>query len=419
MPGEPFNDAEAPNLARLASDAVTFRNCISNYPVCSPYLGILLSGRWPYQTGIIDNNFPLKESETSLGEVFAAASYRTGNVGKWHLDARTPGRPRPERDARHGFGFWRPWYSTSQHMQGSYTFDPRTGERVSPEGYNTTLMTDQALDFVTESDREEPSYLTVSVNPPHPPYTDTPPELLHKYRNARLQLRPNETERLGGGQSGLRSRPVRENLAGYDAHITAVDIEIGRLLDRLDETGQAADTIVVYTSDHGEMMGSHGLMGKRLPFEESAKVPFIARYPGVIPCAETRDALLSAIGLYPTLCGLAGLRVPEHCAGRDLSAAMRGELFDEPEHALLMHQNVKGVNVPIYRGIRTACHTYAVGEHGRWLLFDNREDPYQQHNLAEDPSRSGLMRELDGEMLDYLEHAADPYPFERRIGVKG
>ena len=138
MPGEPFNDAEAPNLARLASEGVTFRNCVSNYPVCSPYRGILLSGRWPYQTGIIDNNFPLRETETSLGETFRARGYRTGYIGKWHLDARTPERLRPEGEARQGFEFWRAWYRTSQHIGGSYTFDPRAGQDRCPRHEQTS-----------------------------------------------------------------------------------------------------------------------------------------------------------------------------------------------------------------------------------------------------------------------------------------
>ena len=91
MPGEPYNDAEAPNLVRLASQGLTVRNCISNYPVCSPYRGMLLSGRWPCQSGIIDNALPLKTSEFSLGEAFRHQGYQTGYVGKWHLDARGTG----------------------------------------------------------------------------------------------------------------------------------------------------------------------------------------------------------------------------------------------------------------------------------------------------------------------------------------
>ena len=105
-----------------------------------------------------------------------------------------------------------------------------------------------------------------------------------------------------------------------------------------------------------------------------------------------------------------------HAARRDLSAALRGEPFREPEHAFLMHQNVKGVNVPIYRGIRTSRHTYAVSDQGRWLLFDNREDPYQQHNLIADPTYSKLIRDLDGEIRDYLRTADDPFRHRASTG---
>ena len=135
MPGEPYNDAEAPNLARLASQGLSVRNCISNYPVCSPYRGMLLSGRWPYQSGIVDNALPLKTSEFSLGEAFRRQGYRTGYVGKWHLDARgSEGRGfRPEGEARHGFDEWEAWYNTNPHFDRSYKFDRMTRQRLQPK----------------------------------------------------------------------------------------------------------------------------------------------------------------------------------------------------------------------------------------------------------------------------------------------
>ena len=184
---------------------------------------------------------------------------------------------------------------------------------------------------------------------------------------------------------------------------------------KLEETGQADNTIVVYTSDHGEMMGSHNHMGKRLPFEESAKVRLVARFPGVVPPGRETDTLLGSIDIYPTLCGLAGLDVLAHCRGSDLSPALRAQTVREPEHAFLMHMNIKGVRVPIFRGIRTHRHTYAVSEAGRWILFDNLEDPYRQHNLVGDASRQSLIRELEGEILDYLVRVDDPLPLAERI----
>lgn len=416
MPGEPYNDAAAPALARLASQGTTFTHCISNYPVCSPYRGILLSGRWPYQTGVIDNSFPFRRNEYSLGEAFRDAGYRTGYVGKWHLDARgAEGHSlKPAGESRHGFAEWRAWYNTNPHFDRSHTYDPATGRQLVPAGYNATLMTDDAIGFI-ERNKGGPWALVLSLNPPHPPFDDAPPRLMRNYPPLDLQLRPNSVETVTRGVGG-RGRNVRADLAGYNAHIEAVDLEIGRLLECLERNGLSDNTIVIYTSDHGEMLGAQNRTGKRLPHDESCRVPFVVRAPGA-PAGGRHDALLGAIDIYPTVCGLAGIRVPESCVGRDLSGAVRGEALDGPEHQFLMHiaksHASGGVNhtSPLFRGIRTPRYTYACGEIGRWCLYDNQEDPYQQRNLADDPSRASLMSDLDGEVLDYLRQAEDRYPY--------
>lgn len=416
MPGEQYNDAAAPTLAKLAAQGTTFTQCISNYPVCSPYRGILMTGRWPYQTGIIDNAFPLRQSEFSLGEAFERAGYHTGYVGKWHLDARgTEGLSlKPEGEGRHGFTEWHGWYGTNDHQSSSTTFDPVSGKERMPPGYNATNMTHDAVSFV-ERNRSQPWMLILSWNPPHPPYDDAPADLKKKYPDGDMQLRPNSVATVQQGV-GRRVSEIRTDLTGYNAHIEGIDIEMARLLRTLDETGQADNTIVVYTSDHGEMMGSHNRTGKRVPHEESCKVPFIVRAPGTQLNRKT-DAMLGAIDIYPTLCGLAGIPVPATCMGQDLSGVIRGENIQGPEHQFLMHiakSNARGgANhpAPIYRGIRTKRHTYACGEIGRWCLYDNQEDPFQQHNLADDQPRAKLMAELDGEVLDYLRAAHDSYPY--------
>lgn len=416
MPGEPHNDAAAPALARLASQGTTFTHCVSNYPVCSPYRGILLSGRWPYQTGVIDNAYPLRRDEYSLGEAFADAGYRTGYVGKWHLDARgAEGHAlKPRGEARHGFAEWRAWYNTNPHFDRSHTFDAATGRQMVPAGYNATLMTDDAIRFIERSDNR-PWMLVLALNPPHPPFNDAPPELMRNYATADLQLRPNTVEAVTRGVGG-RGRSVRRDLAGYNAHIEAVDIEMGRLEECLKRNGLWEDTIVVYTSDHGEMLGAQNRTGKRLPHDESCRVPFVVRVPGH-PAGQEVDSLLGTIDIYPTLCGMASVPVPASCVGQDLSAVVRGEPANGPEHQFLMHVSKfhasGGINhtAPLFRGIRTPRYTYACGEIGRWCLYDNQEDPFQQHNLADDTSRASLMNELDGEVLAYLRQAKDPYPY--------
>ncbi len=417
MPGMEYSDVNAPTFTSLASQGTTFSNCISNYPVCSPYRGILMSGRWPYQTGVIDNSHRLKESEYSLGEAFRDGGYHTGYVGKWHLDARgTEGYSlKATGESRHGFAEWRAWYNTNPHYDRSHTYNEQTGRQEIPDGYNATLMTDDAISFIKRN-REKPWMLVVSWNPPHPPFNDAPPDLVKKYIPGDLQLRPNTVERVPRGGAISNSRGTRYDLAGYNAHIEGIDIEMARLLKSLDETGQADNTVIVYTSDHGEMLGAHHRTGKRLPYQESCNVPFIVRGPG-IKAGQESDVMLGAIDIYPTLCGMAGLPVPESCEGQDLSGVARGESNDGPEHQFLMHiaKNYAshGINhpAPLFRGIRTKRYTYACGEIGRWCLYDNQEDPYQQHNLADDLSRLQLMHELDREVLDYLRKAEDRYPY--------
>ena len=416
MPGEPYNDAAAPVLARLASQGTTFTHCISNYPVCSPYRGILLTGRWPYQTGVIDNAYPLRSSEYSLGEAFRDAGYRTGYVGKWHLDARgAEGHAlKPKGESRHGFSEWRAWYNTNPHYDRSHTYDPATGRQLVPAGYNATLMTDDAIGFIGRN-KGNPWMLVLSLNPPHPPFDDAPPRLMRNYPPGDLRLRPNTVETVTRGIGG-RGRSVRADLAGYNAHIEAVDLEIGRLLEYLERNGLSGNTVVIYTSDHGEMLGAQNRTGKRLPHDESCRVPFVVRAPRV-PAGRRHDVMLGAIDIFPTVCGLAGIPVPSTCVGRDLSAAVRGEPLDGPEHQFLMHIEKShasgGVNhtSPLFRGIRTPRYTYACGEIGRWCLYDNHEDPYQLRNLADDPARASLMSDLDGEVLDYLRQARDRYPY--------
>jgi arylsulfatase A-like enzyme len=179
-------------------------------------------------------------------------------------------------------------------------------------------------------------------------------------------------------------------------------------------------------------MGSQGLMGKRVPFEESCRVPFFVRHPHATKRGYKSSTLFAAIDIYPTLCGLAGVPVPAHCAGRDLSDAVLGRPIREPEYIFMISQpepkrpgagNVEGqvkkkgrrgggvINCPPYRGVRTKTHTYIVADTGRWLLYDNVADPFQMHNLVEDESRAALMATLDEKVAGWLHSVNDSFPY--------
>lgn len=185
------------------------------------------------------------------------------------------------------------------------------------------------------------------------------------------------------------------------------------------------------------MMGSHGRMAKQVPFEESCRVPFFVRYPGRTVAAGRSDTLFAAIDIYPTLCGLAGVPVPSHCAGRDFSAVMIGGPAQASRSAFLinhvnqasdpsesngnkkrrpMRERVRQfVNLPSYRGVRTDTHTYAVAEMGRWCLYDNVADPFQTKNLIADPAQRALMEALDADIMAWLKEANDPFPYAEAV----
>ena len=401
-------ELRTPNMARLASQGVEFTHCISNYPVCSPHRAILMTGRWPYQHGVIDNGIPLRPEEMTLGKAFKRAGYDTAYIGKWHLGGM--------RAEPFGFDVSLVWTKTNRHWDQS-SYHPKDAGPVTPKGYNATLMTDQALDYI-EAHKAGSFFLMLSWNPPHSNFLDAPEEKKALYPEGSLPWRPNvDLSKAGGQKAGVRiwnqnSWPFYQ---GYHAHVSAIDDELGRIMAKLDELGIAKDTILVYSSDHGSMLGSHGVGSKRQPYEESIRVPFIIRWPGTIPAGQKVDALFGSIDIMPTLCSMAGPPVPETCMGQDFSAWLRGGKGPEPESRLIMHISKKNASggdrhpAPIFRGIRTGRHTYAVYADRPWCLFDNQEDPYQMTNLIDDPSKAKLRGELEGLMRDWLRHAEDPF----------
>lgn len=440
LPGEAYNQAMAPNLEAFRRENFSMDTCVSNYPLCTPYRAILMTGRWPSQTGVIYNNVPLSMNEGALAQTFQKAGYHTGYVGKWHLagHGESPGFI-PKGPGRLGFEDWHAWDATNQHYH-SWTYDQETGQKIFPEGWQPVPMTDEAITFLKAQSKAKPWLLVVSYNPPHPPY-NPPRDDLDMYPLESLKLRPNVHTQPAGTDTEQSARfltseeGIRTAMQGYYGAITGIDQQFARLLQALEETGQADDTIVIYTSDHGEMMGSHGRMQKQVPFEESCRVPFTVRYPGVTQRGGKSEALFAAIDKYPTLCGLAGIPVPAHCAGRDFSPLiLRGEKMEEAEMVFLMNQvegdryggaggmvgeqggRQKFVNRPSYRGVRTRTHTYAVTLTGRWLLYDNEADPYQLNNLVRDPAQSSLMEKLDAAIMAWMIEAGDPFPFRENTG---
>jgi len=429
-----------PNLDRLASEGLVFTHAVSNFPVCSPYRAMLFSGKYPFSNGVIGNSYSktvpygieLKESERCFSDVLHDAGYSQGYIGKLHLDlpkeedyphtegwrgkpgestvwdAYTPPGPR-----RHGFDFWHSYGCCDQHLNPHYwEGDAKVNERIDPHEWSVKHETDVAVDYIhnreaKHRDADKPFSLFVAYNPPHTPFDQVPPECLEAYdgkTDKDLLNRPNVVLEGEGEKAGRHAK-------NYFAAVTGIDENVGRILDALEAEGLKENTIVVFTADHGEMMGSHGLMHKNVCYNESLLVPFIVRWPGHIDPGMT-NLLLSVPDIYPSLLTMMGYgdRIPEGVEGRDLSAAFIGGDYEAPTSALFLvaHPERPDLN---YRGLRTHRHTLAIKklEDGQEAiqLFDNQEDPYQMKNIAEEqPEILAKMRE---EMNAWLRKTGDPW----------
>jgi arylsulfatase A-like enzyme len=384
------DQVDTPNLDRIAAEGVTFENAYSSNPVCSPARGSIQTGCYSHRHRVIGNTYKqmdLPMEFDTLGECMHEAGYRTGYIGKWHLDGthdEAEAFVPPER--RRGYEYWHGFDRGHAHMKGHPVFED--GEKRWEEGYQPAIQTDLALDFLGADD-SSPFFLFLSWGPPHNPW-EAPEEYHDRYDPADLDLRPNVPDDA--------AEEPRETLADYYASITALDDQVGRLLDALDEHGLADETVVLFTADHGEFMGSHGRYGKGSPLEESSNVPLLVRYPRAVDAGERTDACTNLNDLMPTVLSLCDVPIPEAVQGRDLSGVLRGESGPRPTSTYLQG-DLAGDSE--WRAVRTERYLFAVDRDlGCRYLFDMDEDPYQRENLAADPG-DAPMEELQEALVEY------------------
>ena len=395
-----------PNMDKLAKGGLLFSNCISNYPVCTPYRAALLTGRYSTTTGVVANGVELQNSEITIAEVLKGQGYKTGYIGKWHLEKN--GLPFVPKDRRQGFDYWAVRNTGGPHWDSFYCMD--TEEQVPMSGYVPDAATKLAVDFI-ERNASKPFCLFLSWGSPHPAY-DPPKKFADMYDAAKLKQRPN-----------VPDNSFKDTLRQYYGAITALDEDIGKLTAALQKAGIAEDTIVVFTSDHGDMMGSHGQIGKNVPWEESINVPFILRYPRKAKAGGKTDLLLSTVDIMPTLLGLCGAPIPKGVQGLNLSSNVLGKGGTKPESVLterVVAGRQPGIPVQGWRGVRTARYTYARGKDQPWLLYDNVADPYQMKNLIAKPEAKSIQAKLDAELQRWLKKVGDDFatPDEWRKRVR-
>ena len=401
--GDP--NVKTPHLDHLAGQSVRFVYAIAGMPVCCPTRASILTGRRPLSTGVFLNDVPLDPQAITLAKTLRAAGYDTGYIGKWHLNG--DGRSRfipPQR--RQGFDYWKVLECTHDYNHSFYYADGE--EKLSWPGYDAIAQTEDATRYLrAHAGAAKPFFLFLAWGPPHDPYSTAPAQYRALYAPANLKLPANVPE-------SMRDT-ARQLLAGYYAHCSALDDCLEKLRQVLEETGLAHNTLLVFSSDHGDLLGAHGGRNKQQPYDECIRVPLLLYWPaGLGTRGRELDALINSEDYMPTLLGLCGIPIPASVEGLDYSAYARGGKNPSDGATLIscaapFGQWLRSAGGREYRGIRTLRHTYVRDLHGPWLLFDNLADPGQQENLVGKPSHAALQAELETTLTRKLAAAHDEF----------
>ena len=398
-----------PNIDALAAQSVNFTHAVSGIPVCCPHRASLLTGKRPLTHGLYLNDLSLSSEHRSIALCLNDAGYQTGYIGKWHIDGqgRTAFTP-PER--RQGFQFWRALDCSHNYNKSVYYSD--SPEKKIWEGYDSIAQTRKAEEFLrlhSKRDNQDPFALFLSWGPPHAPYHTAPQKFRDFYADKNITLRGNVPDE-------LRETALKD-YRGYYAHMTALDECLGDLMLTLEQTGLADNTIVVYTSDHGDMLYSHSYKKKQQPWDESLRVPFLVRWPSRLQNKPHQITMpIDTPDIMPTLLGLVGdTEIPDEVEGRDLSRVILGTEKPDDDYAALITcpqpfgqwSRIRGGRE--YRGMRNTRYTYCRDLNGPWLLYDNEADPFQKNNLVGQRDHNKLQKEFDEHLNHLLKESHDEF----------
>ncbi|GAA4314068.1 sulfatase [Compostibacter hankyongensis] len=400
-------NVKTPHIDSFAATCADFQYAVSGLPVCTPYRASFMTGQRPLTNGVFMNDVRLDTNAVTIAEVLARNGYQTGYIGKWHLDGQARLSYTPPGGRRQGFQYWKAVNCTHDYNHSMYYEGDDPAPHYWP-GYDAIAETEDAVQYIKgHSGDEQPFFLMLAWGTPHAPYQTAPARYRALYDSSAFELRPNVPDSM--------EKQVRHDLAGYYAHMSVLDDMVGQLLNTLKEEHILDNTIVLFVSDHGDLLGSHGYYKKQRPYDESIRVPFLLHYSGGADSIRsgTYDAMINAEDVMPTLLGLCGVAVPGSVEGKDFSGYLHGGKSPKDSVAVItciqpFGQWTRAEGGKECRGIRTPRYTYVRDLQGPWLLFDNLSDPYQMNNLTGNPQYAALQKRLDGILSEKLrvEHDA-------------
>ena len=457
---------KTPNMDRIAREGARFdRYHIAAFP-CSPSRACLMTGRYSHNHGVITNDVPLAADVPALGDVLKQAGYRTGHIGKWHLsgsmyrgiEGRKPFDGEwyfervPDDDgysyekvqggtgddaSQHGFDFWAGgWKQYHAYLRevgmedfadsgaGNHNDAPSGPEgthiysKLGEEHHMAAFFAKEAEAFLEhQKDAEDPFGLVVSFYGPHLPVAPPQPwDTMYPLED--VPLPENHRDTLEGKPARQRANrrcykygawndeQFRDYVRRYWGYCSYIDHQVGRILDALEASGKADNTIVLFTTDHGDMAAAHGFVFKlgHCGYDELLRVPFLMRCPGVIPAGMATGAMASSVDVLPTLLEIMELPKPEALDGRSFA-----HLFDDPKAA---HRNElfcasMGNNITLVNGGWKFVLNYSPRDIDE--LYDIAKDPGEMSNLAEKPAHAETVHEMRGRILAWLKETGHPY----------
>lgn len=415
---------KTPNRDRLASEGMRFTHAFTTSAVCSPSRGSFLTGKHVHQCGtqpIIHMNYTFHRSERPFPARLHDVGYHAAHFGKWHLGEGQEKKP--------GYDHWVGYYALIPFFNPVLTIN---GERKQFEGFSDFVLADLAADHIREvAKKEEPFCVYVAFVAPHYDFS-YPDDLEHVLDDAQLEHPPSFYEDVtkSGKPKCVQNSPLRfeslvkngvlpdprsdtlEKLARrYMRSSLSLDESVGRVMKALDDAGVADDTIVVYTSDHGHMLGEHGLAAKHLAYEESVRVPMIVRYPRMVKPGSVRGDLVANIDVAPTLLDLAGAPIPEDIAGHSMRPLLEAgnESVDHwADDYAFLHETCVAVRTHQHKII----HYRNVNE---WELYDLEKDPYEITNRYGNATYASVQKDMENRLEKHLRETDFPKPLIQNV----
>jgi len=381
---------KTPYIDSLAEEGAIFYNFFTNSAVCTPSRGCLVTGRYPHAHGAYKNNIEINRNEVTIAHILQDNGYETGYAGKWHLDGPPkPGWVRPERS----MGFEDCRFMFNRVHWKKIVDQPDGNPKVSPykvigdkKTFTTDWLTDKTIDFIKKP-RKKPFFYMVSIPDPHGPFTVREPYMT-MYRPEDMTIPNNFKESPTGKGKKKTAGQMKKNKAHYCGLVKCIDDNVGRILKVLKEERILDDTIIVFTTDHGEYIGEHGLYGKNQWYRTAYQIPFIIRWPKRIRPGTEINNFVTNVDVQQTLLGLMGIKPCGREQGRDASGLLRGKKIKWKDEAMIHHSSLQSA------GIFTPEYELVLKANGNHMLFDRINDPEQVENLYNNPKYSNVKKDL-------------------------